>query len=255
MTSANGGSSLHAHNMYHDLNATPDNPRIVYPYAERNKDPILETISPYLQRAKRGMVSFACVAFVGLKVERGVGFTVLELASGSGQHVIHWAQAYPSVQFQPSEIDDPSLLASIRSYVKDFATIAPPLILNAMHDEDWSQARSLVAQEGAFDMVYMGNVLHIAPWDVTLAVAKNVPTLLQNEQGLFIVYGPFKRDGKFTTPSNEEFDQKLRLRDADWGLRDIADVADEFAKFGLSLQEIKDMPANNFILVFRKTEG
>ncbi|KNC98344.1 uncharacterized protein SPPG_06052 [Spizellomyces punctatus DAOM BR117] len=226
-------SNLHAHNMYENVNATPENPRIVYPYAERNKDPILETISPYLQRATR----------------------VLELASGSGQHVVHWAQAYPSVHFQPSEIDDPSLLASIRSYVKDFANVAPPLLLNAMQDEHWSQARSLVAQEGAFDMVYMGNVLHIAPWDVTLAVAKNIPTLLPNEQGLFIIYGPFKRDGKFTTPSNEEFDQKLRLRNADWGLRDIADVADQFAKFGLSLQEIKDMPANNFILVFRKMEN
>ncbi|KAI8915029.1 hypothetical protein DFJ77DRAFT_45023 [Powellomyces hirtus] len=179
---------------------------------------------------------------------------VFELASGSGQHIVHWAKAFPSAQFQPSEIDDPLLHASIRSYIGEHPNVLPPLTLNAASDADWNRAHSLVRETGAFDMVYVGNVLHIAPWEVTVGLAKNVSKLLAKPRGLFVVYGPFKRDGAFTTSSNEEFDRNLRQRNGDWGLRDISDVANEFAKHNLSLQDIKDMPANNFILVFANTQ-
>lgn len=108
------------------------------------------------------------------------------------------------MQFQPSEIEDPALLASINKYVADLPNVSPPMTLNATNDDHWAQVLGMVKDTGPFDMVYMGNVLHIAPWEVTLAVAKNVPKLLPTRDGIFVVYGPFKRDGKFTTPSNEE---------------------------------------------------
>ncbi|KAJ3178067.1 hypothetical protein HDU87_003849 [Geranomyces variabilis] len=212
-----------------NLNTGHGDPRIVYPYAERNKADILNALSPHFQKAER----------------------VLELASGSGQHVVTWAQTFPTVRFHPSEIDDPALLASINAYINDLPNIMPPLTLNATCTADWDRVQTLVARNGLFDVIYMGNVLHIAPWDVTLALAKNLHTVLA-VGGVFVLYGAFKRDGKFTTASNEEFDQQLRARNSEWGLRDIADVAAEFEKSGLTLREIKDMPANNFILVFKK---
>ncbi|KAI8586171.1 hypothetical protein BDZ88DRAFT_455226 [Geranomyces variabilis] len=215
--------------MASNLNTSQDDPRIVYTYAERNKADILDALSPHFQKAEQ----------------------VLELASGSGQHVVTWAQSFPAVRFHPSEINDPALLSSISAYIKEFPNVLPPLTLDATCAADWDRVQTLVARNGLFDVIYMGNVLHIAPWSVTLALAKNLHTVLA-VGGVFVLYGAFKRDGKFTTTSNEEFDKQLRARNSEWGLRDIADVAAEFEKSGLTLREIKDMPANNFILVFKK---
>ncbi|KAJ3284963.1 hypothetical protein HK104_009694 [Borealophlyctis nickersoniae] len=230
---SNNQTTLHSHNMYPDQNKTQSDPKIVYPYAERNKDPILNTISPYLQQAKR----------------------VLELASGSGQHVSHWARSFPSIHFQPSEIDNPPLHASIKAYTTELSNVAPPMVLNSTEPAHWDRVVDMVNKDGPFDVVYIGNVFHITPWEVTQAVAKNVPKVLPGNSGTFIVYGPFKKDGKFTTPSNEEFDQNLRARNNQWGVRDIADVAAEFKQYGLALKDVKDMPANNFILVFQREGG
>ncbi|KAJ3158812.1 hypothetical protein HDU86_002496 [Geranomyces michiganensis] len=215
--------------MASNLNTDEADPRIVYTYAERNKADILKALSPYLADAKR----------------------VLEVASGSGQHVTLWAQSFPAVTFQPSEINDPALLSSIRAYTKEIPNVAPPLTLDATSDADWDRAQSLVARDGRFDVVYLGNLLHIAPWNVTVALAQNVPSVTA-DNGVLVLYGAFKRDGKFTTTSNEEFDQQLRRRNSEWGLRDIEKVATEFEKSGFLLREVRDMPANNFILVFSK---
>ncbi|KAJ3186656.1 hypothetical protein HDU85_007476 [Gaertneriomyces sp. JEL0708] len=223
-------ASLPAHNMAFDESKQAG--RVVYAAAERNKAPILDVLSPYLNQASR----------------------VLEIASGSGQHISHWATTFPSVQFQPSELSDPLLHTSIQSYAQDHPNISPPLALNVTSDSDWSNLHTSVERTGPFDLVYAGNLLHISSWGITLSLAKHVPAVLSKPTGKLILYGPFKRDGAFTTESNKDFDKSLRERSSEWGLRDIADVSGEFEKHGLALEKIVDMPANNFILVFRLTD-
>ncbi|KAI8818818.1 uncharacterized protein EV422DRAFT_166435 [Fimicolochytrium jonesii] len=226
--------TLHPHNMYPNTHIpVPTDPRIVYTYAERNKEPILQALTPYLQKASR----------------------VLELSSGSGQHITHFAASFPHTHFQPSELADPALHASITAYIAPHPNISPPITLNVLSQPNWDNLLTLVGEEGGYDVVYMGNVLHIAPWEVTLAVAQNLHRVVR-EEGVVVVYGPFKKEGKFTTESNEDFNRTLRERNAEWGLRDIGDVEREFGKGGLRLVEVRDMPANNFLLVFgRAAEG
>ncbi|KAJ3122315.1 Acyl-coenzyme A thioesterase 11 [Nowakowskiella sp. JEL0407] len=171
-------AELHAHNMYPNENfTTKSNPRIKYPYAERNKDSILTTMTPYLLQCKR----------------------VLELASGSGQHISYIAEKFPEIQFQPSEIPDEKLHASINSYIAELSNVKKPIALDALNETDWEK---LTGEN--VDLVYFVNLLHISSWRVTEMVSKNVSELLESG-GWCIVYGPFKKDGKFTTESNEEF--------------------------------------------------
>ncbi|KAI9101056.1 hypothetical protein DFS34DRAFT_613022 [Phlyctochytrium arcticum] len=203
--------------------------RLIYPAADRNKGPITAALAPILVDAHR----------------------VLELASGSGQHCAHLAQNFPLVHFQPSEVEDQSLFKSINTYAENCKNVASPLPLNATNPEHWQAMRDKVEAEGPFDVVYFSNLLHISPWNVTECIAREVPTLLA-KQGAVCIYGPFNRDGNFTSDSNREFDLNLRERNEEWGLRDLEVVAQEFKKSGLHLAEIKDMPANNFTLVFMR---
>ncbi len=99
--------------------------------------------------------------------------------------------------------------------------------------------------------VFSANMIHIAPWDCCLGLLAGAGRILVPE-GVLVLYGPFKRDGRHTAPSNETFDQSLRARDPDWGVRDLDAVADAAAAQGLDLAETVEMPANNLIAVFRR---
>ncbi|KAJ1527348.1 hypothetical protein HK096_010784, partial [Nowakowskiella sp. JEL0078] len=125
------------------------------------------------------------------------------IASGSGQHIHSWATAFPNVHFQPTELYDLKLHNSIRSYTSELSNVSEPVILNALENTNWEELNKIVEENGFFDVVYFGNLLHISPWEVTLALADKLPRVLK-EGGVLLVYGPFKKDGIFTTPSNEE---------------------------------------------------
>lgn len=190
------------------------------PAAERNKTPILEV----LQRVLPPTAS------------------VLEIASGTGQHAAHFAAAQPGWRWQPTEWDAEALPA-IASRCAGLANVLPPRQLDVL-------ASSWPVPAGHFDAVYSANMLHISPWATCAALMGGASRHLVEGSGLLVVYGPFIVDGEPTADSNLAFDASLRARDPSWGLRRLAEVEAEAHRAGLALQHRFDMPANNLTLVF-----
>ncbi|KAG0289630.1 hypothetical protein BGZ96_006850 [Linnemannia gamsii] len=206
--------------------------KVFLPPTDRNKDVILDALRPFLDESK----------------------LVLEVASGSGQHIYHFSNAYPEVVFQPTEFDV-SLFASIHAYTADLPAnnrVKTPLELDATKAEHWHTISDAAAASAGYDLVITTNVFHITPWTVASGVVRGSGQVLKTG-GHFVLYGAFKRHGKFSTDSNAQFDQTLRGRDPLWGVRDIEEiqkVAENETQ--LKLVEIKDMPSNNYLLVFQK---
>jgi hypothetical protein len=169
--------------------------------------------------------------------------TVLEVASGSGEHIIHFAAAFPHLGWQPSD-PDPDALISIVAWSAEagLANIAPPVALDAA-SRDWPV--------GAADALLCVNMVHISPWSVTLGLFAGAARILPPGAPL-ILYGPYLEPGVPTAPSNTAFDASLRARDAAWGLRDLAAVKAAADEAGLIFAERRAMPANNLMLLFRR---
>jgi hypothetical protein len=164
---------------------------------------------------------------------------VLEVASGSGEHCAHFAQHFPALTWQPS---DPEVAArvSIDVWCGGIANIRPALDLDA-GSPDWP-----VHDAAALLCI---NMVHISPWLATLGLLAGAARLLQRDAPLFL-YGPYRRAGYPTAPSNEAFDAALKARDPNWGLRDLEEVvaaADRFV-----LDRVVDMPANNLSVILRR---
>jgi SAM-dependent methyltransferase len=191
------------------------------PAAERNKAPILAVLERVLPARA----------------------AVLEIASGTGQHAAHFAAAQPGWDWQPSDVDARSL-AAIAAHASGVANVRPALPLDVL-------AVPWPAAIGRFDAVYCANLIHIAPWATCGALMHGAARHLI-EGGVLLLYGPYLVDGEATAPSNLAFDLDLRRRDASWGLRRLAAVVDEAARAGLAFEERIGMPANNFMLVFRR---
>jgi SAM-dependent methyltransferase len=168
--------------------------------------------------------------------------TVLEIASGSGEHAIHFARAFPALTWQPSDAS-PRALASIAAWRADLAlpNLQPPLAL------DVTASRWPVA---AADAIVCINLLHISPWEATLGLFSGAARLL-SPGALLYLYGPYRFSGAFTSPSNAEFDRSLRDRDPRWGVRDVDDLAALAHSHGFTLRDTIAMPANNHSLLFR----
>ncbi len=169
--------------------------------------------------------------------------TVLEIGSGSGEHAVFFAAQLPRIVWQPSD-KDPAALASIRSWVAHTgaANVAEPLALE-LAAADWPLARA--------DALVCINVIHYSPWTSTLGLLAGAARLLP-PGGVLYCYGPYRRGGRHTAPSNEEFDTWLKRRDPRFGVRDLELLEIEAAARGFRLDEVVDMPANNFTLVFRR---
>lgn len=167
--------------------------------------------------------------------------TVLEIASGSGEHVIFFAGAFPHLTWQPSERES-TLLASISAHIEaaGLANVAPPLSIDVAR-QPWPIT--------AADAVICINMIHIAPWSACGQLFTGARPILPAGAPLYL-YGPFMRDGRHTAPSNVAFDRSLRAQDPSWGIRDLDDVA--AAAKGFALDRIIEMPANNLSVVFRK---
>jgi SAM-dependent methyltransferase len=188
------------------------------PAAERNAEPILAVLR-------------------GVLPERG---TVLEIASGTGQHAVHMARALPEITWQPTDAD-PDALASISAWVADarLPNLRPPLVLDVTGE--WPMARA--------DAVVCINMIHISPWSATEALFAGAIRVLP-AAGPLVTYGPYRFHGRFRAPSNQAFDADLRGRDPAWGVRDVDDLEREAASHGFTLAETLAMPANNHTLVF-----
>lgn len=189
------------------------------PATERNRDVIAETLARVLPTE-------------GL---------VLEVASGTGEHAVHFAKLFPALTWQPSD-PDPIALASINAWRADsnVPNMRPAMLLDA--SADWPIAQA--------DAVVCINMTHISPWAATVGLLRNVARLLPPSAVLFI-YGPYKQRDVPLAESNAAFDASLRQQNAEWGLRYVEDIAEEAHKFGLRLDPVIAMPANNLSLIFR----
>ncbi|MBX3629642.1 MAG: DUF938 domain-containing protein [Nitrosomonas sp.] len=189
--------------------------------AERNKHPILEKLRPLLRNYT----------------------AVLEIGSGTGQHAVFFASALSHLVWQPSELPDKLILLTsmCRNYPSKNLTMPLPLDID---DDRWPVVHA--------DAVFTANTLHIIHWPQVCRLFRHVGALLP-QQGLFCAYGPFNVDGRYTSASNAQFDEWLKSRDPGSGIRDKADLQSLAEKYGLSLQNDLIMPANNRLLVWRKS--
>ncbi|HYI63750.1 MAG TPA: DUF938 domain-containing protein [Allosphingosinicella sp.] len=169
---------------------------------------------------------------------------VLELASGTGEHVLHFAREFPKLLWQPSD-PEPGALRSIEAWRAEAGlfNLLPAVSLDA-RAADWPVARA--------DAVLAINMVHISPWAATAGLMRGAGRLLAEGAPLYL-YGAYRQAGVPTAPSNEAFDESLKARDPEWGLRDLDEVVAEAEKNGFRLDRVVPMPANNLSVVFRKT--
>ncbi len=208
---------------------TPIPPAALHsPAAERNKQPILEALLSLLPAQGRA----------------------LEIASGTGQHVAHFAAGMPGWDWLASDPDAQSL-ASIRAYWPDGpAPLRLDLLSDLPTEADWPLPPSHAQR---LDAIFNANMLHISPWGTCAALMRGAARHLR-PSGPLIVYGPFIVAGVATAPSNAAFDADLQRRNPAWGLRKLADVQAEAERHGLQLARQIAMPANNLLLVFSKKD-
>ncbi|HEY1473437.1 MAG TPA: DUF938 domain-containing protein [Pseudolabrys sp.] len=175
---------------------------------------------------------------------------VLELGSGTGQHVSTFAQRSPQLTWWPSDIY-PSHLASIEAWRHHtgLANMRAPQRIDLSNPAWFWMAESHTG--GALAAMLCINVLHISPWHVAQNLIGGAGRYLAGNGRLF-VYGPFKRGGQHTAPSNAAFDASLRAENPDWGVRDVADLNGLAQDAGLKEAEIVPMPANNLVLMFAR---
>lgn len=191
------------------------------PSVARNKDAIAAVLARYLPSS-------------GL---------VLEIASGSGEHAVHFASSFPALVFQPTDPSEEAL-ASIAAWRQETAlpNMRAPLALDVTA-ASWPIKHA--------DAVTCINMIHIAPWEATLGLMEGAARIIP-PGGILFLYGPYKRQGAHTAPSNAEFDASLRERDARWGVRDLEAVANAAGAAGFAAPLVEDMPANNLSLIFRR---
>lgn len=176
------------------------------------------------------------------------GGDVLELGSGTGQHATEFAHRSPNLTWWPSDIAD-AHLASISAWRKHvgLSNLRPPQRIDLMNPDWIWQGEN--GGSHPLTAIMCNNVLHISPWAVSKNLIAGAGRLLRDGGHLFI-YGPFKRGGAHTAPSNAEFDASLRARNPEWGVRDVDDLNALASGAGLTLTEAVPMPANNLVLVF-----
>ena len=172
--------------------------------------------------------------------ERGL---VLEVASGTGEHIVHFAGAFPKLLWQPSD-PEPAALRSIEAWRGEAGqfNLLPAVSLDA-RARDWPVERA--------DAILCINMVHISPWSATEGLMRGAGRLLDARAPLYL-YGAYRQEGVATAPSNEAFDESLRARNPEWGVRRLEDVIAEADRHGLALDAVVPMPANNLSVVFRK---
>ena len=193
-------------------------PRLDFPSARRNRDPINEVLRRYFSDLN----------------------SVLEIASGSGQHMAYFAKTYPHIVFQPSD-PDRDHRASIAAWTDGLENVNAPLDLDTT--KNWQ-----IASVDAFICV---NMIHIAPWSACEGLLSKAGRHLASN-GILYLYGPYKDGGRHTAQSNAKFDADLRHRNAEWGIRDLDDITATALAHGLTPDATVQMPANNLSVIYRR---
>lgn len=193
------------------------------PATHRNREPLLAALRPLLPA--RGLV--------------------LEVASGTGQHCAFLAEALPALTFQPTEPRGEGR-ASVAAWCEGLPNVLPPLDLDAER-LPWPVAHA--------DAVLCVNMIHIAPWRAAEGLFAGAAGVLA-EGAPLLLYGPFRRQGAHTAPSNAAFDEGLRAENPEWGVRDLdGEVAPLAAREGFGPPEVTAMPANNLLVAFRRARA
>ena len=191
--------------------------------AERNKEPIGAQLLRLLPSAGR----------------------VLEIASGTGQHVAHFAQLLPGIHWQPTDRGDEDIAQlESRRRLEKAANILPAVKLDVL-EHPWPVT-------GPFDAVLCINMIHISPWETTTALFSGAEPLTSADAGQVILYGPFREGGQHTAASNEEFEQWLKAKDARYGVRNLEDVEAIALGHRFRRVHLARMPANNLLVAFRR---
>lgn len=201
---------------------TSQDARLYAPSAARNREPIDAVLQAHLPS----------------------GGLVLEIASGTGEHVVHFAShSGKTLTFQPTD-REASASASIDAWVRELglSNVLPAIEL------DVSEAKWPVV---AADVVLCINMIHIAPWAAAAGLMRGAGTILSPD-GMLVLYGPYRRESRHTSSGNEAFDNSLRAENPEWGIRDLEAVSDLADTHGLILTHTEDMPANNLTLIFRR---
>ncbi|PWC28464.1 DUF938 domain-containing protein [Teichococcus aestuarii] len=198
-----------------------EDPRISSPAALRNRDPILAVLRRHLPPA-------------GL---------LLEIASGGGEHAVHFAAHLPGWTVQPTD-PTPEARASLAARLAEtgLPNLRPPLALD-VRAPDWPVTRA--------DAVLCVNMIHIAPWAATPALMAGAARCLPPGAPL-LLYGPYRRGGAHTAPGNAAFDESLRQRDPEWGVRDLEAVTAAAVAAGFRPGPVEEMPANNLMPLFHR---
>jgi hypothetical protein len=196
------------------------------PATARNREPILTVLRGVLPATGR----------------------VLEIASGTGEHVCHFAAALPALEFQPSD-PDAGARASQAAWIAHTGlhNVLPPIALRC-DLPDWEQHAEL----DSIDALICINMIHIAPWAAALGLLRGAAALLPDGAPLYL-YGPYLREDHPTAESNTAFDASLRARDPSWGIRQLETVIEIARAEGFELNEVVEMPANNLSVVLRRT--
>lgn len=191
------------------------------PAALRNREPIAEVLSEWLP--PEGLV--------------------LELASGTGEHAVYFAERFPQLEWQPSDVDL-GALASIAGWREEAGqtNVRAPLVIDAA-SADWPIDRA--------DAVLSINMVHISPWASALGLLEGAARVLSAGAPL-IMYGPWLEDDTPTVESNLDFDADLKRRDPRWGLRRVEDFTAAAEERGFGLGTSRAMPANNLMLLYRR---
>jgi hypothetical protein len=193
------------------------------PAALRNREPIAEVLANWLPKSG----------------------TVLEVASGTGEHAVWFAERFPDLDWQPSDTHL-GALASVAAWriASGLPNLREPIVIDAS---------AAVWPVSAADAVLNINMAHISPWDASLGLIAGASRVL-SDGGPLILYGPWLKDDIETVASNLAFDADLKSRDPEWGLRRVEDFAAAASGMGFKLEEWRQMPANNLMLLFRLTE-
>jgi hypothetical protein len=204
-----------------------DNLRRYAPATERNRQPILDILRQVLPPTG----------------------TVLEISSGTGEHATFFAPKLAPLFWLPSD-PNPDARASITAWQQQelYDRLYPPIDLDAS-SSNWSISPDYLPITAIVNI----NMIHIAPRSAYLGLIAGVSRLLP-PNGVFYLYGPFKREGVHTAPSNAAFDESLRAQNPEWGIRDLEETIDLAESANLSLEKIYPMPANNLSIVFRRRD-
>ena len=189
------------------------------PATVRNRIPIRSVLDPYLKKAR----------------------CVLEIASGTGEHIAWLAPQYPNIKWHPSDIC-PDTLPTINAYNQNNDNVLPALELNTQSSK-WPISER-------FDLITCINMTHISDFKSTLCLFKNSVQYIE-PTGVLYFYGPFNKANQFTSPGNEAFHMSLKQQNPQWGLRDVETIIHSAEESGWALIQHIDMPANNMSLFFQ----